>query len=142
MITPSTASGFTTLVSSAGKPLVAPHPETGNASDIANARRCPVLVRAALIASCPAVNTAPNAVHYTVTDQPTNESRCPVADHIRVHVRTEQVFQIAGTAPLAPVDTIVDNKDASSISLDKIIRQKNGGTCLPGMVSGTGGCHY
>jgi len=137
--------GYNALIASAksaGKTLVAPHPEKKTAVEIQNARQCPILVRAALVASCPPVANATNAVQYTVTNQPTGITRCPVADHVRIHIRAEQVYQISGSAPIQTVDTVIDNKDANAISLDQIIRQKNGSNCLPGMTSSGGGCHY
>jgi hypothetical protein len=148
VITPPTgALGYAMLqagFSAAGKKMLAPHPETGNAADIQNAIRCPILVRAAIIASCPAIPNGQNAVHMTATGSASasGATRCPVADHIQVHIRAEQVFTIAGSPSVQTTDTVVDNKDATSISIGNIIRQKNGSNCLPGMVSGTNGCRY
>jgi hypothetical protein len=100
-------------------------------------------VRAAIVTHCPSLNTATvtNAPKYTIKD-PSNVIRCTAADNIQVHVRVEQVFQTAGEPPINPIDTVVDRKNAASISLEQIIRQKQNGACLPGMQGGASGCHY
>ncbi len=133
---------FDDIVSKLGVKAKGPNPAAGTSVELNNARRCPLLVRAALITRCPGNPAAgTNAPRFTVKDA-NNIARCPSADSAQVQVRVEQVFRIAGEPQMAPVDTIVDQKSAGTLNVGDIIRNKNGGKCLPGMVSSGSLCKY
>jgi hypothetical protein len=133
---------FDDIVSKLGAKAKGPNPSTGTALDLNNARRCPLLVRAALITRCPGNPPAgTNTPRFTVKDSG-NITRCPSADSAQVQVRVEQVYRILGEPQMAPVDTIIDQKSASTLNVGEIIRTKNGGKCLPGMVSSGSLCKY
>ncbi len=133
---------FDEIVSKLGPRARGPDPSKGSPLELNHARRCPLLVRAALITRCP--NNPPqgtNAPRFTVEDA-SKITRCPSADSAQVHVRVEQVFRIAGEPQMAPVDTIIDQKSAGTLNVSEVIRTKNGGKCLPGMISSGGVCKY
>jgi hypothetical protein len=133
---------FDDIVSKLGAKAKGPNPSSGTALDLNNARRCPLLVRAALITRCPGNPAAgTNAPRFTVKDSG-NITRCPSADSAQVQVRVEQVYRIVGEPQMAPIDTIIDQKSASTMNVGEIIRNKNGGKCLPGMVSSGSLCKY
>lgn len=133
---------FDDIVSRLGVRARAPNPAAGTALELNHARRCPLLVRAALITRCPSTPTnGTNAPRFTVKDA-NNITRCPSADVAQVQVRVEQVFRIVGEPQMAPVDTVLDQKSASTLNVGDIIRTKNGGKCLPGMMSSGSLCKY
>ena len=138
-----TGSGWNTIldgISAAGKTVAISDP----GSDMTGAIRCPILVRAALEVHCPKMTAVNNSPQYTIKDSD-GVLRCPAAQSIQVHIRAEQVFQILGQPPMNPVDTIVDQKNAASISIDRILSQKaaaSGNPCLPGMHMASSGCRY
>ncbi len=96
-------------------------------------RRCPILVRAAMVATCPENPDLP-VVQKTFIEN--GIKHCTHASSIQVHVRVEQVYEIDGLAPMKPVDTVAEQRSVSSISVERIITNKisdssNGG-CPPG----------
>ena len=129
--------GFSTLVSKLGSKAKAP-------STAIERRRCPILVRAALIAGCPENPQVPNASIKTVEDKGTSPAlrRCSVASSLQVKVRVEQVWQIAGQPKMVPIDTVLDAKSASQISVSKIISHKYGNQCPPGTKQQGDACVY
>jgi len=102
----------------------------GPPSSISEMVRCPILVRAAMIATCPTNSDLP-VVQRTYTDA-SAVKYCSAASSIQVHVRMEQIYEIAGTPKMQTIDTIQQQRMASSISIDQIIAQKNGNTCPAG----------
>ena len=93
-------------------------------------RSCPVLVRAAMEAQCPAFKEPPYVQITDPNDQTTK--RCPVASSILIHVRIEQLFSISGQASLKAVDSTLTENQALGINISDIIATKTGSTCPPG----------
>ena len=95
--------------------------------------RCPILVRAAMIATCP-INSDLPVVQRTFIDSSVtpNVKYCSSASSIQVHVRIEQVYEIAGSPKMKTIDTIQEQRTAAGISVDQIITQKNGSSCPQG----------
>ena len=109
-------------------------------------RRCPILVRAAMIATCPTNPELPilqKTFEYPDANNPLiHVKRCSAAASIQIHVRIEQVTEIAGSPVMTPVDTFVEQRLASSISIDKIISNKSGSACPPGTYKQGEICSY
>ena len=106
-------------------------------------RRCPVLVRAAIAASCSSELSVPGTPIATYSGPP---KRCSSASQIQVHIRVEQLTEIAGQAKLKTADTVVDvgadgktGLGSAVISIDRIIANKYGNVCPPPMVSDPNG---
>lgn len=99
-------------------------------------KRCPIVARAAFVPTCPANPDLP-AVPKTYVDPVSGIKHCSSAASIQVHVRIEQVFEIEGTPKMKTVDTVAEQRLASSISVEKIIQNKNGSSC-PGGASQRG----
>jgi hypothetical protein len=125
-------------VSAASKPVP---------TSAADKRRCPILVRAAMVATCPDNDTTdptrPIRVYPSVGTN-SNPRQCSAAADISVHVRVEQLYEIAGQPVMKPIDTVIDRAQAGEISIDRIIGNKYGSECPPGQVrdaSGSG-CRY
>jgi hypothetical protein len=101
-------------------------------STVGERRRCPILVRAALVVQCPK-NPVPPATQRTV--ELTNASgqvtdrMCSRASAAQVHIRVEQVTEIAGMPKMKVEDTVVDQKNAATISIERIIANKYGNLC-------------
>lgn len=93
---------------------------------------CPILVRAALVVTCPSSN-AGNPPDLRLQD-PTDGTlvRCPMAASITVHLRIEQLYQIAGQSPLKTFDTRAMKDQIASLDVSEIIGNRFGDTCLPG----------
>jgi hypothetical protein len=133
---------FSDIITRLGPKARAPNPSAGTQIELNNARRCPILVRAAMITRCPGTTTAgQNLPRFTVTDS-AGITRCPSADSIQIHVRIEQIFRIAGEPQMPPIDTITDQKSVGTINVGDVIRNKNGGQCLPGMQMSGSMCRY
>jgi len=95
----------------------------------ADRRRCPILVRAAAQYQCPDNPLAPaSKKSYKVA----GKNHCPIASSIQVHIRIEQLTEIAGMPKFKPEDTVINPKNASAISLERIIADKYGNQCPPG----------
>jgi len=129
--------GFSTMVSKLGGHAKAP-------STAAERRRCPILVRAALVAGCPENPQVPNAGVKTVEDKSSSPAlrRCAIASSLQVKVRVEQVWQIAGQPKMVPVDTLIDAKSASQVSVSRIIQNKYGNQCPDGTKRQGDACVY
>ncbi len=93
---------------------------------------CPILVRAALVVACPSSN--PGILPDLRFQDPTDSSliRCPMATSVTVHVRIEQLYQIAGQSPLKTFDTRAMRDQVGSLDVADIIANRFGDTCLPG----------
>jgi len=90
-------------------------------------KRCPVLLRAALLVKCGTNTPVAGALPKTYTDltQAKDISRCTTASSVQIHLRMEQIYQIAGQANLKTIDTITDHNQTSSISVDAILKSQN-----------------
>ena len=130
------------ITSKLGARARAPNPSAMTLEELNNARRCPILIRAALVTQCPHPTTTANAPQYTVTDQPTGITRCPSASGIQVHVRVEQVFKITGQDTLRTMDTIMDQKSANHLNVGELLKKKDQNSCLPGMKMVGSTCSY
>jgi hypothetical protein len=93
-------------------------------------RSCPVLVRAAMEAQCPAFTEPPYVQITDPNDQKTK--RCPVASSVLIHVRIEQLFSISGQATLKAVDSTLTATKAMGINISELITTKIGSACPPG----------
>jgi hypothetical protein len=127
--------GFNFMVGKLGSSAKAP-------TSTADRRRCPILVRAALMVGCPRNPASSNAIEKTYEDPSTKSRRCAVASSVQVKIRVEQVWEIAGQPKLQPVDTVIDNKAAGSISVDRIIQKKFGNQCPKGTRQQGDACVY
>jgi hypothetical protein len=129
---------------SAFNELTSAQPRTAPSTN-AERRRCPILVRAAAMMRCPdnPGNGAPMKT-YEERDAAGNiiVRRCSIASSVQVKIRIEQVFEISGEPILAPIDTVVDGKNASAIAVDRIIRNKYGNRCPPGTTRQGDACVY
>jgi hypothetical protein len=111
----------------------------------ADKRRCPILVRAAIIVSCPPLSTLPFiSKTYELRDSNGNllSRRCSSASSITTHIRMEQVYQITNQSILPLVDTISISGAPASISVDRILLNKYGNTCPPGTTRSNGICTF
>jgi hypothetical protein len=102
---------------------------------------CPILVRAAMVATCPPATLAPSvltAINTAVGSTP----RCAVAGGIQVHVRIEQIFEITGTAPAPVIDTLMQLNATTSVDVTSIITAKVGDQCPPGTTKKGDTCSY
>lgn len=106
----------------------------------AEKRRCPILVRAAIVAKCP-TNPLPPAAQKTIT-LPDGSTHCSAASSLQVEIRIEQVYEVAGMPKMIPEDTILDPKNASAISIDRLIANKYGNQCPPGTSRVGDACVY
>lgn len=91
--------------------------------------RCPILVRAATVVTCPLVTTlASSGKSYlnSVSDTATSKIYCPLASSISVKIRMEQIYQITGQPTLSPFETTQAAGLSTSISVANIIQQKYG----------------
>jgi hypothetical protein len=130
------------MITKLGTRAKAPNPSSGLGTEINNARRCPILVRAAMITRCPAAPPNGNIPNYRYVDPGTNRVSCPVAASVQVHIRTEQVFRITGQPVMQTVDTVLDQKSVGTLNVTDVIKRKNAMQCLPGMTMTPTGCTY
>ena len=131
-----------------GPPLNFTYPYTSNPADVppltaAGAGVCPILVRAAMVATCPTNPTSASAAAVPQTlicdgDSPCQPGdipvRCTAASKIQVHVQVMQLTQIVGKLSLKTVDSVMSSNQAANISVSNIITKKNGGVCPDGAV--------
>lgn len=107
--------------------------------------QCPLLARAAILATCPknpVLPIAPKTIEFRDSSNNLIERRCSVASSIQVHVRIEQVFEIAEQAPMRAFDTFAENNQVTSISVSQITAAKYGTSCPPGTSYQNGICIY
>jgi len=106
-------------------------------------RRCPLLARAALVVECPKNDSNdPFAVKKTYEEQISGggvKRHCTSAANIQIHVKVQQVWQIAGTLPLKPLDTVLSSQDPHSsapqtavIPMSDLIKKKVLSNCPVG----------
>jgi len=131
----SSSAAFSNLVSRLGTRARAP-------STSAEKRRCPVLVRAALLTACPSNPQSTSAPMRTYIDPDTKIKHCSMAESMQVHIRIEQVWEIAGTPRMQAVDTVLDHRSASAVSISQIIANKYGDSCPPGSTRQGDTCVY
>jgi hypothetical protein len=82
-------------------------------STINEMNQCPILVRAALRVECPPGSPTDAAGNI----------RCETAQTLSVRVRIEQLFHIAGSAPMVVVDTSLNPEQATQFNLKEIFRR-------------------
>jgi hypothetical protein len=92
---------------------------------------CPILVRAAMVVDCPTFSATKPFVSVNDPSDP-SVVRCPVAASVKIHLRIEQLFEIAGETPLKTFDTRASKDQVPGIDIAEIITSKNGTTCWPG----------
>jgi len=109
-------------------------PGTRIPESAAERRRCPTLVRAALVVQCPRNPVSPTATErmYEDTSSIPSVVRCATASSIQVHIRMEQITEITGMPRMKLIDTIVDQRNTGTISIEKILADKYGNQCQPG----------
>jgi len=109
-------------------------PGTRIPTTAAERRRCPILVRAALVVQCPTNPVSPSATQRTYEDTSSLPSiiRCATASSMQVHIRMEQITEIAKMPRMLPVDTVIDQRNAAAISIERILADKYGNQCPPG----------
>ena len=100
-------------------------------STTADYLRCPILVEAAAIYSCPPNSNSTSVMTKTYTP-PSGPSRCAAAQKILVEIKVRDFYETAGLPKLPTLDTIQDLTSINSVSLDKILSRKNGTTCPGG----------
>jgi len=80
-------------------------------------RRCPILVRAVMVSTCPLNDNytyPPNAPAGTI-------KHCAAAASVTIYVKLQQVFEIAGSAPIKTMDTVIENGKAVPLSVDQLV---------------------
>jgi hypothetical protein len=90
----------------------------------ADARSCPILLRAAMVVVCPNP-TSDLSTTRTVVPPQSAERRCSVGATVNIHVRIEQIFEIAGQAAMKPYDTVL-NGNPATINVSDILTLKYG----------------
>jgi hypothetical protein len=111
--------------------LLARTPALSVPTTIQQMNECPVLVRAALVARCP---TYSSSLPFVSVRDPslTTLVRCPVAASLMIHLRIEQLYEIAGSAPLKRFDTRASKDQIASLDVAELIASKTGNSCWPG----------
>lgn len=89
---------------------------------VADMRSCPILVRAALEIKCPRGGKSA----YIDSALPADKVRCVSGTTARFHIRAEQIFEITGQPVMKTVDSVVDNNQLSTISIDQILKSRRG----------------
>ena len=105
--------------------------------------RCPIVVRAAMVATCPQnplLPVAQKSWNFGTTATP--KVQCAAAASVQVHIRIEQIYEIEGYSTMKPIDTILDKRQANSINVDKILADKNGTNCPIGTSKLGQSCAY
>lgn len=112
----------------------------------AERRKCPLLVRAAAVYTCPDNVPSATMVSYVETDpsDPTRilRAQCPVAKDVKIHMRIEQLTEIKGQPKMPTIDTITNSTGNSQVTLQRLIAEKYGVECPKGTVRNqtTGAC--
>jgi hypothetical protein len=114
-------------VQAVGKRLPYDGVTTNNCEQAARMRRCPILVRAALVATCPR-NPLPPLVQTTYMDS-MNVIHCMAASVLRIYIRMEQIYEIAGMPSMATFDSVQTAGSSNVLSIANIIQAKIGTTC-------------
>ena len=129
---------MTTGVTGAGKALPYDGTSTSDCAQAAAMRRCPILVRAAMVASCPSNPTAPVASKQYVDGA--GKIHCSAAASIQVHVNIQQIYEVAGMPKMTEVDTVRESTSVNAISIESLIQAKAGLNCPDGTNSVGGTC--
>jgi hypothetical protein len=118
----------------------------------ADMRRCPILVRAAMQATCPSAPGAPPlAAGSAYPSLPTplqtyndgGTTRCSAASQVNILLRVEQIYEIAGTAKMSTIDSVTDSRQAVQLPVSDWIKSKTAGLCADGAVLlSDGSCAY
>lgn len=112
-------------------------------STVIHYKRCPILVRAAIMATCPMNPVLPIAQKTAVlTSGGVARTRCSAAGNIMIQIRMEQIYEIEGQVRLQPYDTMIERSQAGSISTQMLIQQKLGYACEPGTSRKNNVCVY
>lgn len=135
-ITKPSGTAFDALVTGLGN-LPAP-------TSVADRIRSPILVRAAAIYDCPRnpVSNIPLKTLQTLTAGVVTKEVCPVAATAKIHIRIEQVSEIIGAPPMKTIDTVIESSQVPSLSIEKLLNQKYGPGCAPGLFQQGEGCVY
>lgn len=108
-------------------------------------KRCPILVRAAMIAACPNNPPLPLAQRtYEVRNGSgvVTQRRCSAAESVQVHFRIEQVWEIEQQQPLKSFDTFSDKTQSGVVSISQVNAEKYGLQCPPGTTRRGDVCAY
>jgi hypothetical protein len=130
-------SPLTTAVVAAGKIVPYDGLSLNDCTEAANMRRCPILVRAAMVATCPRNPVLPGA-------QPTYQdtlgvNHCLAASSVRVFIHMEQIYEVAGMPTMKTFDTY-QQQNSPSLSISGIIQNKSGNACPAGTSYKSGTC--
>ena len=92
----------------------------------ADMNQCPILVRAALVVSCPPVK-ATTSLGRTYLDSVTANGKiyCPTASTISVKIQIEQIYAITGR-PVMPIYSTISSSLAPVLNLNSLINSKYG----------------
>jgi hypothetical protein len=87
--------------------------------------RCPLLLRAAMVFECK-TNRKKSPIDMTTSyvdeTRPHDKIRCNTASSAQIHIRLEQIFQVAGENPVKTIDSIYDQNRMGTISIDQILK--------------------
>ena len=128
---------LTTGVIATGKTSPYDGSATNDCKQAANMRRCPILVRAAIVTSCPG-NPIPPSAQKSYTDAG-GLTHCLSATSIRIFMRIEQIYEVAGMPKMQTSDTLQDQGTANALSVSDLIQAKVGNTCQGGTTSSANG---
>lgn len=86
-------------------------------------RRCPVLVRAAMLINCkPSSSSNPNT--YVDNTASTDKVRCISGASVQFQIQLRQVYEITGQATLKTVDTLVNSGAQGTLSIEQILKTR------------------
>ena len=114
---------------------------TNSAADM---RRCPILVRAAVVSTClPYAQNPPlPAAQQSYFDNSDSTLHCTAAQQVKIHLRVEQIYEIAGLPKMATVDSVLDSSQAATVNVSDLIQSKTSGVCPAGMTWSSGSCSF
>jgi hypothetical protein len=130
-------SPLTTALVAAGKKVPYDGLSTSDCTQAANMRRCPILVRAAMVATCPRNPVLPGA--QTTYQDALGVNHCLAASTVRVFIRMEQIYEVAGMPTMTTFDTF-QQQGSASLSISGIIQNKSGNACPSGTSYKNGTC--
>jgi len=108
---------------------------------------CPILVRAAITATCSKTNPPLPAIQTYYEDTSIGAGligrhRCTSAEKITMHIQIKQVTPISGVKPMKTYDTVASPSEAANINVKKIIGAKNAAECSDGSTRVGSQCIY
>jgi hypothetical protein len=127
-----------TAVNTAGKTLPWDGLMTTDCKQAMNMRRCPILVRAAIVTSCAKNPIAPVAAKSYL--DALGVTHCLAASVVRIFIHIEQIYEIAGMPRMATIDTLRDQNGVNALSIANLIQNKVGTVCPPGTKQANGTC--